>query len=46
MCCSNDVRYRMMNDGLICPMCDEEVDELCSKCRGCYDCCECDVEEE
>jgi hypothetical protein len=42
MCCEDTDE----EGGLICPTCDDEVDELCSKCGCCFDCCECDDEEE
>ncbi len=27
---------------MTCPHCEDEVDELCARCKGCACCCECE----
>ena len=27
---------------MTCPSCDEEVDQLCARCKSCDACCECE----
>jgi hypothetical protein len=31
---------------MICPACEEEVDDVCADCGACWVCCNCDEEEE